>query len=47
MASSAHEWLKKKKVAMFFSLQGGGRGGGGRGGRQEFSLDQEAFPTLG
>ena len=29
--------------------RGGGRGGdrGGRGGRKEFSLDQDAFPTLG
>jgi len=27
--------------------RGGPRGGGGRGGKKEFSLDQEAFPSLG
>merc|ERR1712029_958408 len=27
--------------------RGGPRGGGARGGKKEFSLDQEAFPTLG
>merc|ERR1719461_1264101 len=39
---------KKLDINFTFADQDGGRGGrGGRGGNKEFSLDQEAFPTLG